>query len=89
MPKKLTRKLIAGLKPGEKIYDTEVKGFFIRWQKGGKSKVFGYRYRMGGKDRTATIGKYGPVGELWSGGRLVSDGDPNNWLIGSPLKCPR
>ncbi len=62
MPKKLTKKVVERLRPGDKVFDTEVKGFFIRWQKGGKSKVFGYRYRMGGKDRTATIGKYGPIG---------------------------
>ncbi len=87
--RKLTQKFIAGLKPGEKVYDTEVKGFFIRWQKKGKSKVFAYRYRMNGKDRTATIGKYGPIGELWASGHLVHHDDPNNWSIGSPIKCAR
>ncbi len=66
--RKLTQKFIAGLKLGEKDYDTVVKGFFIRWQKKVKPRVFAYRYRMNGEDRTATIGKYGPIGEGWASG---------------------
>ncbi len=89
MPKKLTKKVVERLRPGDKVFDTEVKGFFIRWQKGGKSKVFGYRYRMGGKDRTATIGKYGPIGQWGNRDGVIIDGDPKNWLIDSPLKCAR
>ena len=89
MPKKLTKTVVERLRPGEKIFDTEVKGFFIRWQKGGRSKVFGYRYRMGGKDRTATIGKYGPIGQWGNRDGVIIDGEPKHWLIDSPLKCAR
>lgn len=86
MPRKLTEKMLDSLKPGDKVYDTVVKGFFVRWQKGGKSKVFGYRYRMGGKDRTATIGRHGPIGTL---GGLPLEADPKNWLVDGPLKSAR
>lgn len=89
MPRKLTEKVVASLKSGDKVYDTVVKGFFVRWQKGGKSKVFGFRYRMGGKDRTATIGKHGPIGTVLVEGQPVIEGDPNNWAVDGLLKSAR
>ena len=58
MTVKLTEAKVEAMRPGQKLSDSVVPGFFVRLQKGGKQKVFAYRYRMHGKDRTFTIGRH-------------------------------
>lgn len=58
---RLTDKLIAAIKPADKIYDiwdSDVKGFVLRIHPSG-IKSFRYSYRVDGNRKTYTIGKFG------------------------------
>jgi len=54
---KITKRTVDALKPGELIWDSEIKGFGVRCQKKAKSYVL--KFRHGGRQRWVTIGKHG------------------------------
>lgn len=63
MKQKLTKSLIDNLKPTErtyKVWDTEVKGLFVRVSPIG-TKTFAIFYRHTGKGRDFNIGRYGVI----------------------------
>jgi integrase len=54
---KLTKTLVDRLQPGELVADTELSGFWVRCQF--KAKVFVVFYRINGRQRWYSIGRYG------------------------------
>ncbi|VUD66379.1 Tyrosine recombinase XerC [Thalassocella blandensis] len=61
MKKRLTKRTIDALEPTNKmfkVWDTDVKGFFLRVMPSG-TKTFAVFYRIDGKGRDYTIGHYG------------------------------
>ena len=54
---KITKRTVDALKPGDIVWDTEVRGFGARCQKSAKTYVLKYRY--GSRQRWITIGKHG------------------------------
>jgi integrase len=79
MTQRITEKLVAQLKPGQAIYDSDITGFTIRRQS--KNSIFEYKYRFNGRQRRVRIGKHGDRCKLWVRGQLVRDGDPANWDV--------
>src|SRR4051794_7914238 len=55
--KPLTKRMVDGMKPGEALWDAEVRGFGVRCQR--RDKVFVFKYQRDGKPRWVTIGFYG------------------------------
>ena len=53
----LTKRSVDALKPGDVLWDDDVRGFGIRCQK--KSKTYVLKYRFKGRQRWATIGRHG------------------------------
>ena len=53
----ITLDIVERLQPGATVWDTKVTGFCVRCQK--KSKVYGLKYRVNGRQRYYTIGKHG------------------------------
>lgn len=66
MKRKITKRLVDDLAPGDKdivVFDTDVPGFVLKLTPTGR-KVYQLRYRMGGRStplRTFTIGKHGSL----------------------------
>ncbi len=54
---KITKRIVDGLKPGDLVWDEEVKGFGVRCQKSAKAYVL--KFRHGSRQRWVTIGKHG------------------------------
>ncbi len=58
MAGKLTKRLVDAAKPGETIWDGEIKGLGLRvWASGARSYIL--KYRRGGVQRWLTIGQHG------------------------------
>ena len=55
--KRISKRTVDALKPGNLVWDSEVSGFGIRCQKA--SKVYVLKYRFAGRQRWYTIGKHG------------------------------
>ena len=55
--KRITKRIVDALKPGEVVWDDGVAGFGCRCQKA--TKVFILKTRVGGRQRWLTIGRYG------------------------------
>lgn len=55
--KKITKRLVDGLKPGNTVWDSEVRGFGVRCQKRDKSYVLKYTFQN--RQRWISIGKHG------------------------------
>jgi len=55
--KKITAAAIEAIKPGETIFDTEVRGFFVR-HRGGDAR-YGLKIRIKGRQVNLTIGRHG------------------------------
>lgn len=53
----LTKRLVDALKPGDVVWDSDVSGFGVRCQKA--SKIFVLKYRINGRQRWMSIGRYG------------------------------
>ena len=53
----LTQRQIDQLRPGERLWDDKLPGFCVRCQ--GRFKIFGLQARAHGKQRWATIGRWG------------------------------
>lgn len=56
-PRKITKRTVDALKPGELVWDAEVKGFGVRCQRA--AKVYVLKTRVGGRQRWITIGRHG------------------------------
>lgn len=56
--RKIAKRMVDALKPGETIWDGGVKGFGVRRQKG-EARQYVVKYRLGGKQRWLTIGQHG------------------------------
>ena len=57
---KITKTAVDGLKPGDTLADTEVKGFVARRLPSGVV-TYGLRYRVGGKQRWLALGLHGRI----------------------------
>lgn len=55
--KKFTKRQVEGLKPGNTIWDAEVRGFGVRCQK--RDKVYVLKYSFRNRQRWVSIGKHG------------------------------
>jgi len=55
--KRITKRLVDALKPGDLIWDKDVTGFGVRCQKA--TKAYLLKYRFSGRQRWYTIGKHG------------------------------
>lgn len=55
--KKITKRVVDALKPGELVWDTELSGFGVRCQR--KDRVYILKTRIGGRQRWFSIGKQG------------------------------
>jgi len=56
-PRRITKALVEALRPGETIWDAEIKGFAARCQR--RDRVYVLKYRNRGQQRWFTIGKHG------------------------------
>lgn len=56
---KITKRSVDALKPGETVFDTELRGFMVRKQ--AKAIVFAVKYSVGGRQRIFTLGRYGDL----------------------------
>lgn len=54
---RITKRLVDGLKPGDIVYDTDVKGFAVRCQR--RDRVYMLRVRINGRQRWISIGQHG------------------------------
>lgn len=54
---KITKRKVDALKPGETVFDTELRGFMVRAR--GGSKVYAVKYSVAGRQRIYTIGSHG------------------------------
>ncbi len=82
--KRITKRVVDSLTPGEIVWDSELSGFSVRCQR--RDKVYGLKTRVNGRQRWFTIGKHGApwtpdtarrhaVGML---GEIARGGDPSN-----------
>ena len=82
--RRITKRIVDSLKPGEVVWDSEVSGFGVRCQR--RDRVYGLKTRVSGRQRWFTIGKHGApwtpdtarrhaVGLL---GEIARGGDPSN-----------
>ncbi len=55
--RRITKRVVDGLKPGQLVWDTDVKGFGVRCQRA--AKVYVLKTRLGGRQRWITIGRHG------------------------------
>lgn len=55
--KKITKRVVDGLKPGKLVWDTDLSGFGVRCQR--KDKVYVLKTRVGGRQRWFSVGKHG------------------------------
>lgn len=55
--RRITKRTVDALKPGEIVWDSEVKGFGIRCQR--VAKVYVLKTRVGGRQRWLSIGRHG------------------------------
>jgi integrase len=55
--KKITKRVVDALKPGELVWDTDLSGFGVRCQR--KDRVYILKTRIGGRQRWFSIGKHG------------------------------
>jgi integrase len=55
--RRLTKNAVDRLKPGETVWDSDVRGFCVRKQR--RDAVYALKYRAGGKQRLYTIGLHG------------------------------
>ena len=53
----ITKSVVDRVRPGEIVWDREVKGFGVRCQR--EAKIFFVKYRIGGRQRWHTIGRHG------------------------------
>ncbi|MDZ4867352.1 MAG: site-specific integrase [Alphaproteobacteria bacterium] len=56
---KINKKSVDGLRAGETIFDTELRGFMVRAR--GSSKSFAVKYSVAGRQRIFTLGRYGDL----------------------------
>ncbi|MBU2580251.1 MAG: site-specific integrase [Alphaproteobacteria bacterium] len=54
---RITKRVVDGMKPGETIWDTDVKGFAVRRQ--ARAKVYLLKTRVNGRQRWFSIGEHG------------------------------
>jgi integrase len=57
VPRRITKAMVEALRPGETIWDAEIKGFAARCQR--RDRVYVLKYRSKGQQRWFTIGKHG------------------------------
>lgn len=55
---RLTKKKIDALKPGQTVWDTDVRGFGVRCRKSG-GRFYVLKYRANGRQRWFTVGRHG------------------------------
>lgn len=55
--RRITKRVVDSLKPGQLVWDTDVKGFGVRCQRA--AKVYVLKTRLGGRQRWITIGRHG------------------------------
>lgn len=55
--RRITKRVVDSLKPGELVWDADVKGFGVRCQRA--AKVYLLKKRVGGRQRWITIGRHG------------------------------
>lgn len=55
--RKITKRVVDGLQPGDLIWDTDVRGFAVRRQR--DAKVYLIKYRFGNRQRWYRIGEHG------------------------------
>ncbi len=55
--RRITKRTVDSLKPGQLVWDAEVKGFGVRCQR--TAKVYVLKTRLGGRQRWITIGRHG------------------------------
>ena len=55
--RKITKRVVDALKPGELVWDTIVRGFAVRRQR--EARVYLIKYRFGGRQRWYSIGPHG------------------------------
>jgi integrase len=55
--RRITKTTVDRLKPGETVWDSDVRGFCVRKQR--RDAVYALKYRAGGKQRLYTIGLHG------------------------------
>lgn len=86
MEARLTKRVVDGLRPDGaevRIWDTDVRGFGVRCRASGEKYYF-LKYRVGGRQRWATIGRHGAPWTVEEArkearrllGHVVSGGDP-------------
>lgn len=56
---KITKRAVDALRPGEALFDNEVRGFMVRARAG--AKVYALKYVTGGRQRILTLGEHGPL----------------------------
>ena len=55
--RRITKRVVDALKPGEIVWDTDVKGFGVRCQR--RDKVYNLKTRVNGRQRWFSIGQHG------------------------------
>ena len=55
--RKITKRMVDSLKPGEVVWDSEVRGFGVRCQR--RDKVYVLKFRFQGRQRWLSIGRHG------------------------------
>ena len=79
---KITKSAVDALRPGESLADIEIKGFVVRRLPSG-TVTYGYRYRLGGRQRWLPLGLHGRLTAHEArkaakryAGEIASDRDP-------------
>jgi len=55
--RKITKRMVDSLKPGEVVWDSEMRGFGARCQR--RDKTYVLKYRFQGRQRWLSIGRHG------------------------------
>ena len=55
--RKITKRVVYGLNPGDTVWDSEVRGFGVRCQR--QARVYVLKYRFHGRQRWLSVGKHG------------------------------
>ncbi len=60
MKARITKRVVDTLQPGERVYDTEIRGFICRRLASGVA-IYSYRYYVAGGERWVSIGQHGEI----------------------------
>jgi integrase len=79
--KKLLAEAQAAPEKGRFVFDSEIRGLYVRLRRGGLD--FGYSYRLRGREKRLTLGRFGPMTLQAARDRVTGgDGRPGLYTLG-------